>query len=103
MSEKAAPEHLVASGARKIAFVGGVSYRPITTERVSGFLNVKRERRLRPLVMEGRATRSFGHESALRICTEFPDVDAAISFNDLDVLGMLSGFQRSGAYPRQGF
>ena len=68
---RAAAEHLVAKGARKIAFVGGLSDRPITTERVSGYLSVMRERGLDPLVLEGRATRAFGHESALRLCSEF--------------------------------
>lgn len=100
---RAAAEHLVAKGARKIAFVGGLSDRPITTERVSGYLSVMRERGLDPLVLEGRATRTFGHESALRLCSEFGDVDAAISFNDLVALGMLSGFHRFGRTPGKDF
>jgi LacI family transcriptional regulator len=100
---RAAAEHLVAKGARNIAFVGGLPDRPITTERLSGYLSVMRERGLEPLVLEGRATRAFGHESALRLCSEFREVDAAISFNDLVALGMLSGFARFGRMPGKDF
>lgn len=100
---RAAAEHLVAQGARKIAFAGGLAERPITRERQSGYLAVMQEQERKPLVFEGRATRAFGHEKALQICREHTDIDAAISFNDLVALGMLSGFARAGRKPGRDF
>jgi LacI family transcriptional regulator len=91
-----ATRHLIAAGARRIAFVGGLEDRPITRERLSGYLDVMQEAGLDPLMLHGRATRAFGTEAALRLAAEFPDVDAAISYNDLVALGMMSGFLRTG-------
>ncbi len=91
-----ATRHLIDAGARRIAFVGGLEDRPITRERLSGYLDVMREAGLDPLMLHGRATRAFGTEAALRLAAEFPDVDAAISYNDLVALGMMSGFLRTG-------
>ena len=50
----------------------------------------------KPLTLHGRATRAFGNEAALRLNAELPDVDAAICYNDLIALGMMSGFARAG-------
>jgi LacI family transcriptional regulator len=91
-----ATRHLIAQGARKIAFVGGLEERPITQERLSGYLAVMSEAGLPPLTFHGRPTRSFGSDTALRLAAEFADVDAAISYNDLVALGMMSGFLRTG-------
>jgi LacI family transcriptional regulator len=89
-----AARHLIEMGAKKIAFVGGLEERPITRERLSGYLEVMQEAGLEPLTLHGRATRAFGREVALRLISEFPQVEAAISYNDLIALGMMSGFQQ---------
>lgn len=100
---RAAAEHLVEQGVTRIAFVGGLPERPITRERASGYLGVMQERGLQPLVIEGRATRAFGHETAMRISRDHPGTEAAICFNDLVALGMLSGFSRAGKMPGKDF
>ncbi|MGL4488294.1 MAG: LacI family DNA-binding transcriptional regulator [Rhizobiaceae bacterium] len=91
-----ATRHLIEQGAQKIAFVGGLEERPITQERLSGYLEVTLAAGLKPLVLHGRPTRAFGADAALRLTAEFPDVDAAISYNDQVALGAMSGFLRSG-------
>jgi LacI family transcriptional regulator len=93
---RAATRHLIDAGARRVAFIGGLPERPITLERMSGYLSVMQESGLEPLMIHGRATRAFGHEAAARLCAEYPQVDAAISFNDLVALGIMSGFARVG-------
>ena len=93
---RAAARHLIDMGARRIAFVGGLEARPITQERLSGYLDVMRETGMEPLTLHGRATRAFGNEAALRLSAEFPYVDAAISYNDLVALGMMTGLARAG-------
>jgi LacI family transcriptional regulator len=88
--------HMLATGAQRVAFVGGLDGRPITQERMAGYLAALAAVDKTPFVVTGRATRSFGHETALRLTKEHPDVDAVLCFNDQVALGMLSGFAVAG-------
>jgi LacI family transcriptional regulator len=90
-----ATEHLIATGARRIAFAGGIEGRPVTAERMSGYLAVLREHGMEPRIMAGRPSRSFGRECADRFIDD-NDCDAALSFNDLVALGVISGFASRG-------
>ena len=91
-----AAEHLVERGARRIAFVGGLEGRAVTVERMAGYLSRLAAHGLTPLVLPGRASRAFGREAARRLASDHPDVDAAICFNDLVALGLLSGCAELG-------
>lgn len=90
-----AAEHLIASGARRIAFVGGVEGRSVTAERQSGYLEVLAEHGIAPRILHGRPTRSFGHECAEQFISGI-NCDAAVCFNDLVALGVISGFASRG-------
>jgi LacI family transcriptional regulator len=98
-----AAEHLVAAGARRIAFVGGLEGRQITEERMSGYLAVMTAAGRAPLVLTGRASRAFGRDAALRLSREHADCDAALCFNDLVALGMAAGFAEAGVRLGAGF
>jgi LacI family transcriptional regulator len=50
-----AAEHLLSLGARRVAFAGGVEGRPITLERMSGHLEVMKERGRSPWSLPGEA------------------------------------------------
>jgi LacI family transcriptional regulator len=91
-----AAEHLTRLGARRIAFVGGLESRPVTTERMEGYLAVMAEAGLEPVAFHGRPSRAFGRDMALRLAAEHPDIEAAICFSDLVALGMLAGFAQAG-------
>ena len=93
---EAAARHLVKTGATNIAFVGGFAERAITQERMSGYRSVLAEAGKKPFALHGRATRAFGHDAALQLIKDHPEIDAALCFNDLVALGMLSGFARMG-------
>lgn len=88
---RAATAHLIAKGARRIAFVGGVAGRAVTAERLSGYLEATASAGLPPHIIAGRPTRAFGMECA-QWFADHPAYDAALCFNDLVALGMLSGF-----------
>lgn len=90
-----ATKHLIDTGARRIAFVGGIEGRAVTAERVSGYLGVMHENGLIPKVIPGRPTRAFGRECAERF-VDSTDCDAAVCFNDLVALGVISGFASRG-------
>ena len=91
-----ATEHLLAKGARRIAFIGGVAGRAVARERMSGYLAALVDAGIDPVIIPGRASREFGREAARILAQDHPDVDAAICFNDLVALGVLSGFAELG-------
>ncbi len=85
-----ATRHLIETGAKKIAFVGGLEGRKVTHERYSGYLEVMEESGLAPLVLTGRSSRVFGHTAAVQLFADQPDCDAAVCFNDLVAFGMIN-------------
>jgi LacI family transcriptional regulator len=91
-----ATRHLRELGARNIAFVGGLEDRPVTNERMSGYLEVMAEDGLRPLAFHGRPSRGFGRDIAITLARRRRDIEAAVCFSDLVALGMLSGFAQGG-------
>jgi LacI family transcriptional regulator len=91
-----ATRHLIATGARRIAFVGGLDERSITQERMAGYLSALAEAGLTPLRVEGPTSRMFGRSVASRLLRDHPDCDAVVCFNDLVALGLIAGLQRDG-------
>lgn len=94
-----AAEHLIAQGCRRIAFLGGLNDRPVTRERMKGYLAVLEEQGRTPLVLTGQSTRAFGKAMAARLHEQHPDVDGVICFNDLVALGVLSACPGLGIRP----
>ncbi|MFN5995612.1 MAG: LacI family DNA-binding transcriptional regulator [Paracoccaceae bacterium] len=91
-----ATEHLLAQGARQIAFVGGLEGRAVTQSRMSGYLATLADRGLQPLHLPGRPGRAFGREAALRLTRDHAQIDAVLCFNDLTALGLLTGCAELG-------
>jgi LacI family transcriptional regulator len=86
-----ATEHLIAQGARRIAFVGGLEGRAVTQLRMSGYLASLVAEGVAPLHLPGRPGRAFGREAAHRLTRDHPAIDAVLCFNDLTALGLLTG------------
>ncbi len=96
MGGRLAADHLIGLGARRIAFVGGVEGRSVTAERLSGYHeSLNRAGGLEPQVLPGRPSRAFGRDLA-EWFQAHPEFDAAICFNDLVALGLMSGFAARG-------
>lgn len=91
-----ATRHLIAAGARRIAFVGGLDGRAVTEERKAGYLEVLAQEGLPPIILTGKASREFGRSAARQLFAQGAGVDAAVCFNDLVALGMLSGCHEIG-------
>jgi LacI family transcriptional regulator len=91
-----ATRHLITAGARRIAFVGGLDGRAVTEERKAGYLEVLAQEGLEPIIMTGKASREFGRSAARQLYADRGGVDAAVCFNDLVALGMLSGCHEVG-------
>jgi LacI family transcriptional regulator len=91
-----ATRHLLQQGARNIAFVGGLPGRAITRERKSGWRDVLKKEGLEEVALHGKSSRAFGMEMAETLIADYPDIDAAVCFNDLVALGLMAGFARAG-------
>ncbi|MFM7654091.1 MAG: LacI family DNA-binding transcriptional regulator, partial [Paracoccaceae bacterium] len=91
-----ATEHLLAQGARHIAFAGGLEGRAVTQLRMSGYLDTLAAKGLHPIHLPGRPGRAFGREVARRLQQDYPSVDAVLCFNDLTALGLLTGCTELG-------
>lgn len=91
-----AARHLLAQGARRVAFLGGLQGKAVTEARMSGYLAVLAEAGLEPSILPGRPGRAFGREAALVLARDLPEVDAVICFNDLVALGLIAGCAELG-------
>ncbi len=91
-----AAEHLLAQGARRIAFVGGLADRPVTRERMSGYLAAVGAAGMEAVALPGRPARSFGRETAAALIAARPRIDAALCFSDLVALGVQAGLLAAG-------
>lgn len=91
-----ATRHLLAQGAGRIAFIGGLDDRPVTRERMSGYLEALAAAGLEPLAFPGRPSRAFGRDLALALAEKRPRIDAALCFSDLVALGMHAGLLQRG-------
>ncbi|MGI9363557.1 MAG: LacI family DNA-binding transcriptional regulator [Rhizobiaceae bacterium] len=86
-----ATRHLLDLSCKQVAFVGGLEARGVTRERMSGYHTELSNAGIQPLSFTGQASRSFGTEAALLLARDYPQIDAALCFNDLVALGMLAG------------
>lgn len=91
-----AVQHLLSQGMEKIAFVGGLEGLAITQERMSGYLNEMSRHGLPTAIFHGPSTRAFGRNTVRRLLDDYPDIEAAICFNDLVAMGMHSGLAVEG-------
>lgn len=86
-----ATRHILDQGARRIAFVGGLEGRDVTRERMAGYLETVAAAGIAPLVLTGKSSRAFGRSIARKLAEDYPECDAALCFNDLVALGLVSG------------
>jgi len=91
-----ATQALIEAGARKIAFVGGLEGRAVTEERKAGYLEALSHLGMVPVIIPGRPSQEFGRNTAKAMLRDHAHVDAAVCFNDLVAMGMLSGFHEIG-------
>ncbi|WP_171097177.1 LacI family DNA-binding transcriptional regulator [Ruegeria sp. HKCCD7255] len=87
---RAATQYLIETGARNIAFIGGLDGAEVTQERLSGYISAMKDNHLQPIVKTGESSRSFGHKATVSLFKEQPACDAAVCFNDLVAFGMIN-------------
>lgn len=91
-----AVDHLLRRGATRIAFVGGDLDLSVTRARYAGYERRLAESGHSTRFFPGARSRAFGREAALMLVRDHPEIDAAVTFNDLVALGMMAGFAQTG-------
>lgn len=94
--------HLLERGCRRIAFLGGPDDRPVTRERMSGYLSELRAAGLAPIVRTGQSSREFGRGAMDWLRETHPNADGVLCFNDLVALGVLASCARAGSRTGRG-
>jgi LacI family transcriptional regulator len=87
-----ATAHLIASGHRRIAFVGGMSSLLVRDERLSGYRLAQEEARIPPdaaLVIETLPNYSGGGGAAAQLLNLHKPATAALCFNDVVAIGLI--------------
>lgn len=93
-----AVEHLLQSGHRRIAFLGGREGL-VLEQRLAGYKAALSAAGLpfdQELVFAAGATRQGGHEAMHALLQSKPEINAAVSYNDLVAFGALSALGEQG-------
>ncbi len=93
-----ATQELINTGCKRIAFLGGLDGRPVTQERVSGYLSVLKKNNIETTILTGQATRAFGRSAAIELLSQTRKVDGILCFNDLVALGVLASCAEHGPH-----
>lgn len=96
---RAAVDHLVGRGRRRIGVITGPSQMMVSKDRLSGWRAALEEAGLEAepsLVEEGAFTLESGAEAVSKLLARVPDLDAVFAQNDLMALGALGALQAEG-------
>ncbi|MEO3809807.1 GH1 family beta-glucosidase [Sphaerisporangium sp. B11E5] len=91
-----AVRHLLSTGRRRIAMIGGPLDSVAAQDRLAGYRRTLKETDRRPMIALGSFTRASGAEAMRRLLDDDPDLDAVFAANDLMAIGAMSVLHESG-------
>ena len=94
-----ATQHLIDTGSRRIAFVGGPNHLDMVIRRKHGYLEALRENRIpidRELVVCDRIDYDWALESTLRLLRMDNRPDAILAFNDIITFAAFTAIKQEG-------
>lgn len=94
-----ATQHLIDTGSRRIAFIGGPNHLDMVRRRKHGYLEALRENRLpidRSLVACDKIDYDVALQSALRLLSRSDRPDAILAFNDIITFAAFNAIKRLG-------
>ncbi|MBQ8158388.1 MAG: LacI family DNA-binding transcriptional regulator [Prevotella sp.] len=94
-----ATQHLIDTGSRRIAFIGGPNHLDMVQRRKHGYLEALRENRLpiiRELVACDRIDYEVALQSALRLLSMPEPPDAILAFNDIITFAAFTAIKQKG-------
>ena len=94
-----AAKHLIRSGAKHIAFIGGFDHTQTWLDRRSGLLAALKEANITSIstmILPGPPTREFGDYAMTEVRSRFPNCNDVVCFNDYVALGAYISSHRVG-------
>ncbi|WP_435955291.1 LacI family DNA-binding transcriptional regulator [Dryocola sp. BD626] len=101
-----ATQHLIRLGHRNIAFIGGSENSISRAQRIGGYSSRLLENRIQPKgewVVACAASQSDGARVAEALFQRYPEITAAVCYQDIVALGVMQTLRRMGRTPGQDF
>ncbi len=101
-----ATQHLLRLGHRHIAFIGGSENSITRAQRIGGYSSKLLENRLQPnseWVVSSAASQSDGARVAEALLHRFPEITAAVCYQDIVALGVMQTLRKMGRAPGKDF
>lgn len=96
---KEATLHLIDTGSRRIAFIGGPQHLDMMKRRKHGYLEALRERRLpidRSIIINGSIDYEYAREAAMDLLRRDDRPDAILAFNDIITMASFDAIKALG-------
>jgi DNA-binding LacI/PurR family transcriptional regulator len=93
---RAAVEHLVSRGRRRIATIAGPPDMTAAQDRLDGYREAMAAAGRRPIVATGDFTRESGAAAMRRLLADEPEIDAVFAASDLMAVGALATLRAAG-------
>lgn len=101
-----ATTHLLKMGHRNIAFIGGSQNSGTRAQRIGGFTSKLLEHGVSPRpewIVTSQATQSDGARVAERLLQQYPEITAAVCYQDIVALGVMLALRKAGREPGREF
>lgn len=101
-----ATQHLLRLGHRHIAFIGGSENSTTRAQRIGGYSSKLLEHRIQPnseWVVSSAASQSDGARVAEALLHRYPEISAAVCYQDIVALGVMQTLRKMGRAPGKDF
>ncbi|MEL4015877.1 LacI family DNA-binding transcriptional regulator [Dryocola sp. LX212] len=101
-----ATQHLLRLGHRHIAFIGGSENSISRAQRIGGYSSKLLENRIQPAsdwVVSAAASQSDGARAAEALLSRYPEITAAVCYQDIVALGVMQTLRKMGRTPGKDF
>lgn len=101
-----ATQHLIGRGHRHIAFIGGSLGSTTRAQRIGGYTSRLLEKGIQPQsewIVTSEASQSDGARAAEALFQRFPQITAAVCYQDIVALGVMQALRKIGREPGKDF
>lgn len=101
-----ATQHLLCLGHRHIAFIGGSHGSTSRAQRIGGYTSKLLENNIQPVsewIVTSQASQSEGSRVSETLFRRFPQITAAVCYQDIVALGVMQTLRKAGRTPGKDF
>ncbi|HEY1843261.1 MAG TPA: LacI family DNA-binding transcriptional regulator [Buttiauxella sp.] len=106
LGTRLATQHLIRLGHRHIAFIGGSQGSTTRAQRIGGYTSRLLENNIQPeseWIVTSQASQSDGARAAEALFLRFPQITAAVCYQDIVALGVMQTLRKMGRVPGKDF